>query len=164
MKILKFCENLIAFDRMEAVLKVKHGGNPAFSFLLIDNPLQLYYQAILAHFKGNPDAALAPSLLPPEESESTLTEKEESQQNDATKRVSHSESSTESTGGRAMSPALSNSSAHRQHCPIRAQSMLRRPPRGKRFPQKKLLQRLAQTRPVMVREEQLMFQSSHPRT
>jgi hypothetical protein len=48
------------------VLKVKHGGNPAFAFLLIDNPLQPYYQATLEHFKSNPEAASLASLLPPE--------------------------------------------------------------------------------------------------
>ncbi len=78
------------------MLKVKHGGNPAFAFLLIDNPLQSYYQAILGHFKTNPEAAtLNPSLLPPEM---------------ATDKVEHSSSENRSDVESCKKGAASNSS------------------------------------------------------
>jgi hypothetical protein len=47
--------------------QVRHGGNPAFGFLLVDNPLQPYYQAIKRYLGSNPDKLLAESLLPPED-------------------------------------------------------------------------------------------------
>ncbi len=50
--------------KMEAMLKVKHGGNAAFQFLLIDHPLQSYYQALLKYLGYCPQAADLPTLLP----------------------------------------------------------------------------------------------------
>ena len=49
---------------MEAMLKVKHGGNAAFQFLLVDHPLQAYYQALLKYLGYCPEAADLPTLLP----------------------------------------------------------------------------------------------------
>jgi len=50
--------------KMEAMLKVKHGGNAAFQFLLVDHPLQAYYQALLKYLGYCPEAADLPTLLP----------------------------------------------------------------------------------------------------
>jgi hypothetical protein len=50
--------------KMEAMLKVKHGGNAAFQFLLVDHPLQPYYQALLKYLGYCPEAADLPTLLP----------------------------------------------------------------------------------------------------
>ncbi len=50
--------------KMEAMLKVKHGGNAAFQFLLVDHPLQAYYQALLKYLSYCPEAADLPTLLP----------------------------------------------------------------------------------------------------
>jgi len=53
-------------QKMEAMLKVKHGGNPAFGFLLVDNPLHFYYQKLMAFLKQDAEAAAKDTLLPPE--------------------------------------------------------------------------------------------------
>ena len=59
---------------MEAMLKVKHGGSPAFQFLLIDNPLQNYYKAVLSYLRVCPEAAELPTLLPSVSSDVTNAE------------------------------------------------------------------------------------------
>ena len=49
---------------MEAMLKIKHGGNATFHFLLVDHPLQPYYQALVKYLGYCPEAAELPTLLP----------------------------------------------------------------------------------------------------
>ena len=50
--------------KMEAMLKIKHGGNAAFQFLLVDHALQPYYQAIVKYLGYCPQAVDLPTLLP----------------------------------------------------------------------------------------------------
>jgi hypothetical protein len=59
--------------KMEAMLKVKHGGNAAFQFLLVDHPLQAYYQALLKYLGYCPEAADLPTLLPSVEQPAEVT-------------------------------------------------------------------------------------------
>eukprot|EP00277_Geminigera_cryophila_P018304 CAMPEP_0179437358 /NCGR_PEP_ID=MMETSP0799-20121207/21263_1 /TAXON_ID=46947 /ORGANISM="Geminigera cryophila, Strain CCMP2564" /LENGTH=821 /DNA_ID=CAMNT_0021218239 /DNA_START=17 /DNA_END=2482 /DNA_ORIENTATION=+ len=79
--------------KMEVSLKIKHGGNAAFQFLLVDHPLQPYYQALLKYLGYCPQAADLPTLLPsvekpaepaPEAAEEPAApEQDETQVNDA---------------------------------------------------------------------------------
>eukprot|EP00960_Hanusia_phi_P070453 767312-Hanusia_phi.AAC.3 len=80
--------------KMEAMLKVKHGGSPAFAFLLIDNPLQNYYKAVLSYLRVCPEAADLPTLLPAVSSEAMNADNE----SDSPKAGAQSDGKDESNG------------------------------------------------------------------